>query len=106
IDEFQDTSPIQNAILHIIGQHQITVGVIGDKAQSIYSFQGASPSYFDSFAFTGFVDYVIADNRRSTGAIINLLNHVRRDIKQNTVRQIPGMKPVLFVGSRSMAVAE
>lgn len=106
IDEFQDTSPIQNAILDIIGQQQITVGVIGDKAQSIYSFQGASPAYFDSFAFPGFVDYVIADNRRSTCAIINLLNHVRLDIKQNAVRQIPGMKPILFVGSRSRAVAE
>lgn len=106
IDEFQDTSPIQNAILNIIGQQQTIVGIIGDKAQSIYSFQGASPIYFDSFAFTGFVDYLIADNRRSTGAIIDLLNHVRKDIKQNPIRQVPGMKPILFIGSRTMAVAE
>lgn len=106
IDEFQDTSPIQNAILNIIGQQQTTVGVIGDKAQSIYSFQGASPAYFDSFAFAGFVDYVIADNRRSTGAIIDLLNHVRTDIRQNPLRQDTGVKPVLLVGSRALAVAE
>jgi DNA helicase-2/ATP-dependent DNA helicase PcrA len=106
IDEFQDTSPVQNAILNLVGQRQITVGVIGDKAQSIYSFQGASLAFFDAFAFPGFADYVIADNRRSTSAIIDLLNHVRKDIRQNPVRQVTGVKPILFVGNRTLAVAE
>lgn len=106
MDEFQDTSPIQNAIVNILGQKEIKVGIIGDKAQSIYSFQGASPVYFDSFSLPGFADYVIADNRRSTQMIVNLLNHIRKDIQQNPIRNIAGTKPILIVGAKIAAVAE
>lgn len=103
IDEFQDTSPIQNAIVQLIAQKDVIVGVIGDKAQSIYSFQGASPGYFDSFALPGLRDYLIADNRRSTKSIVDLLNHIRTDISQNPVRGVAGDIPVLLIGSKAAA---
>jgi DNA helicase-2/ATP-dependent DNA helicase PcrA len=38
VDEFQDTNPIQTAILKKIAESETIVGVIGDSAQSIYSF--------------------------------------------------------------------
>lgn len=104
IDEFQDTSPIQAAILKIIGQSETIVGIIGDKAQSIYGFQGADPTYFTGFSLPGIRDYLIPDNRRSTTAIINVLNHVRTDIVQKPIRAVTGEKVVLYVGDMNAAL--
>jgi DNA helicase-2/ATP-dependent DNA helicase PcrA len=105
IDEFQDTSPVQTAILKLIAQKETIVGVIGDKAQAIYSFQGAVPNDFDAFSLPGLQEYLIADNRRSTNRIVDVLNHLRSDISQNPIRNVPGVKPVLFVGTRESAFA-
>ncbi|MBK6965093.1 MAG: ATP-dependent helicase [Bacteroidales bacterium] len=38
VDEFQDSNPIQIEILKFIAQNEVVVGIIGDKAQSIYGF--------------------------------------------------------------------
>lgn len=59
VDEAQDTSPDQWDIVRLLTQEfstgigaqpdrQRTVFVVGDKKQSIYSFQGADPEGFDS----------------------------------------------------------
>jgi superfamily I DNA/RNA helicase len=50
IDEFQDTNPLQTLLIKLIGQKSTMIGVVGDVAQSIYSFQGARPSDFKTFA--------------------------------------------------------
>lgn len=98
IDEFQDTSPIQTYLLHAFGQGGTNVGIIGDRAQSIYGFQGAKPEHFENFELQGLYSYVINDNRRSTNAIINVLNSIRKDITQNPIRKEVGEMPVLYVG--------
>ena len=101
IDEFQDSSPIQVAVLKLIGQKETIVGVIGDKAQSIYGFQGAEPLQFTSFSLAHLVDYAMVDNRRSTDEVIDILNHIRSgDIQQDKWRNAKGEKPVLFVGDK------
>ena len=41
VDEFQDTNPLQTLIVKLIGQKSTIIGIVGDVAQSIYSFQGA-----------------------------------------------------------------
>lgn len=105
IDEFQDTSPIQAEIVRLIGQGSTIVGVIGDRAQSIFSFQGAVPEYFDSFALPAIKHYVIADNRRSSNTIVDLLNHVRTDIRQQPIRGVAGIKSSLIVGNLNDAYA-
>lgn len=58
VDEAQDTSPVQWQVIERLA-HEFTAGqgartdthrtvfVVGDKKQSIYSFQGADPSEFD-----------------------------------------------------------
>lgn len=71
IDEFQDSSPIQVAIFKKIGLRESIIGIIGDRAQSIYKFQGADPTQFQ---LSGIVDYVMKENRRSTNEIIDVLN--------------------------------
>jgi len=45
LDEFQDTTPLQTWIINEISKQGTVVGVIGDPAQSIFEFAGASPSF-------------------------------------------------------------
>ncbi|WP_238366414.1 double-strand break repair helicase AddA [Mesobacterium pallidum] len=58
VDEAQDTSPIQWEVIQLLAQEftsgqgarddvERTIFVVGDKKQSIYSFQGADPREFD-----------------------------------------------------------
>ena len=81
VDEFQDTNPLQTMLIKLIGAKSTTIGIIGDIAQSIYSFQGAKPSQFADFAMNGereLAQYVINDNRRSTANIVNFCNYLRQ----------------------------
>lgn len=92
VDEFQDTNPLQTMLIKLIGEKSTVVGVIGDMAQSIYSFQGAKPSHFDSLNFDGgatLSDYVISGNRRSTANVVNFCNFLRQSdsrVKQKSIR--------------------
>ena len=104
VDEFQDSNPIQVKILNSIGQSESIIGIIGDKAQSIYGFQGADPSQFHSFSLSGIQDYVMSDNRRSTNEIIAILKVLRTDIIQNAYRNISSLLPIIFVGEMSSAL--
>lgn len=68
VDEFQDTNPLQTLLIQLIGQKSTVIGVVGDVAQSIYSFQGAQPTDFKNFSIDGsreLNEYVINGNRRS-----------------------------------------
>jgi DNA helicase-2/ATP-dependent DNA helicase PcrA len=105
VDEFQDSNPIQVEILKLIGQEETVVGVIGDKAQSIYGFQGAEPSQFASFNLNGINDYAILPNRRSTNNIIGLLNNIRvDDIVQTEHRNVEGDRPIILIGDMEKAL--
>lgn len=84
VDEFQDTNPLQTIIFKLIGQKSTFIGVVGDVAQSIYSFQGAQPSDFINFTIDGdrsVEEYTINGNRRSTTNIINFCNFLRQSDK-------------------------
>jgi DNA helicase-2/ATP-dependent DNA helicase PcrA len=98
VDEFQDISPIQAEILHHIGQRETIVGIIGDKVQSIYGFQGAQPEKFTSFNLPGMADYQMEENRRSTNEIVRVLNELRSDIQQVSYRDEEGVQPMIIVG--------
>ncbi|EGQ8109442.1 ATP-dependent helicase [Vibrio parahaemolyticus] len=98
IDEFQDTNPIQSKIISRIKEIGVIVGVIGDKAQSIYGFQGATPNDFDNFISPRTTQYTISQNRRSTSSIIDVLNYIREDIEQTPYRLENGALPQLLVG--------
>lgn len=84
VDEFQDTNPLQTLLIKLIGQKSTVVGVVGDIAQSIYSFQGARPTDFENFSIDGsreIKEYDIHDNRRSTENIVNFCNFLRQSDK-------------------------
>ena len=106
IDEFQDSNPIQVKILALIGLKETKIGIIGDKAQSIYGFQGADASQFESFALNELVDYKMADNRRSTNQIIDFLNIIRPNFPQNKYNNINGTMPTIIVGGMKAALVK
>lgn len=100
VDEFQDTNPIQAEILKKIAEKESIVGVIGDKAQSIYKFQGADVNQFINFNLNGMKEYKIEGNHRSTEEIISILNIVRNDptFVQYSPENRHGCKPRIMVG--------
>ncbi|NII83116.1 ATP-dependent helicase [Pedobacter sp. SG908] len=100
IDEFQDISPIQLKLLNKILEKETIVGVVGDSAQSIYSFMGATADQLTAFFPTGCREFKIEDNWRSTQKIVDLLNLVRTDLVQKANREVVGEKPVIIVGDK------
>ena len=87
IDEYQDTNPAQYEIIKLLGAMHENVCVVGDDAQSIYSFRGATIQNILQFQ----KDYEevkvvkLEQNYRSTQSILNTANEV---IKKNK-SQIP-----------------
>lgn len=98
VDEFQDTIPFVVDFLTQLGNEGVIVGVVGDKAQSIYGFIGATVQQFDNFMVPGMQKYEIRGNRRSTRQIIDLLNVIRTDFSQEWLSGLEGMVPELLVG--------
>ena len=98
VDEFQDTNPLQTLLIKLIGEKSTVVGIIGDVAQSIYSFQGAKPSQFTNYSVDGkrnLTAYAIAGNRRSTANIVNFCNYLRQsdtNVVQVPIRQYENKK--------------
>ncbi len=79
MDEYQDTNPIQNKILELLCDKKITIGVVGDIAQSIYGFINSTYREFEHFKpkVKDFKTFVIDGNRRSNQNIIHFLNYIR-----------------------------
>lgn len=92
VDEFQDTNPLQTLLIKLIGVKSTTIGIIGDIAQSIYSFQGARPSQFANYTSDGerqLSEYVINGNRRSTNNVVSICNFLRQsdtNVIQTSIR--------------------
>ncbi|MGN6132366.1 MAG: ATP-dependent DNA helicase UvrD2 [Nocardioidaceae bacterium] len=78
VDEFQDVSPIQAALLDLwLGGRQ-DLCVVGDPAQTIYSFAGASPRYLTDFPrqHPGTTSVELVRNYRSTPQVVNAANEL------------------------------
>ena len=87
IDEYQDTNPAQYEIIKLLGAMHENVCVVGDDAQSIYSFRGATIQ--NILQFQNDYDNVkvvkLEQNYRSTKSII----HVANEVINNNKGQIP-----------------
>lgn len=94
VDEFQDTNPLQTLLVKLIGQKSTKIIVVGDVAQSIYSFQGAKPSDFNDFCIDteSDVQYSINGNRRSTENVVNFCNFLRQSDSTVTQSSIKSYK--------------
>jgi len=87
VDEYQDTNKAQQAIVMQLARENMKVCVVGDDAQSIYSFRGANIDNILDFqtTFTGTKLFKLERNYRSTQNIVKAANSL---IKHNQ-RQIP-----------------
>ena len=87
IDEYQDSSSIQHWLFTKLAEAGCRITLIGDKAQSIYTFAGADIANIDNFVASGIKTFTIDDNHRSTQNIIDFLNILRTDLKQKSLRK-------------------
>lgn len=79
VDEFQDTNPLQTLLIKLLCKKSSRCCVVGDLAQSIYSFNGAYPDDFENFKISdNDLDFAINDNRRSSANIVNFCNFIRK----------------------------
>ncbi|MCB0993954.1 MAG: UvrD-helicase domain-containing protein, partial [Acidimicrobiales bacterium] len=105
VDEYQDTNPVQNDLVMLLGEEHRNVCVVGDLDQSIYAFRGADMRNLLEFenTFPDATTVVLEQNYRSTQTILDAANAV---IAHNTARKPkdlwtdegPGERIVRFQG--------
>jgi len=78
VDEFQDVSPIQASLLDLWLGGRDDLCVVGDPAQTIYSFAGASADYLKSFPrrYPGTSSMELVRNYRSTPQVVAAANRL------------------------------
>jgi DNA helicase II / ATP-dependent DNA helicase PcrA len=102
VDEYQDTNQLQSDVIDLLAERHKNVMVVGDDAQSIYSWRGAR--FLNIFEFPNRYQkaqvYKIEINYRSTPEILALANaaialNTRQFTKELTSARRSGIKPVV-----------
>jgi DNA helicase-2/ATP-dependent DNA helicase PcrA len=103
VDEYQDTNHLQSAIVRLLAAEHDNVAVVGDDAQSIYSFRGANFRNIMDFPknFPNTRVIKLEENYRSTQPILNLTNEIihraqERYEKDLYTRKREGETPILI----------
>lgn len=78
VDEYQDTNYVQYKIVQQLSKKHKNICVVGDDAQSIYSFRGARIENILNFKhdYPGYHLYKLERNYRSTSNIVDAANSV------------------------------
>ena len=88
VDEYQDTNNAQYIIVRRLAQYHSRICVVGDDAQSIYSFRGAKIENILSFQrdYPEAKVFKLEQNYRSTQTIVDaansIINHNSRQLKK------------------------
>lgn len=92
VDESQDTSKIQHAIIHLLAQKYGNIFMVGDEDQSIYGFRAAYPDALISFTedYANAKLLLIEQNYRSSDEIIAVSN---RFVSRNRFRHEKTITP-------------
>ncbi len=102
VDEYQDTNRLQADIIRLLAHSHNNVMAVGDDAQSIYSFRGATVhnifEFPDLFPDTQIIK--LEENYRSTQPILDLSNEIILQAKESYTKNLftrreEGVKPVL-----------
>ena len=98
VDEAQDTSKIQHAIIQLLARKTGNLFMVGDEDQSIYGFRAAYPDALMQFEQTYPKARVLLmeENYRSTPEILHLANGF---IRKNTDRRPKTVRPTRVSGA-------
>lgn len=101
VDEYQDTNAIQGDITYLLAKEHKNIMVVGDDAQSIYGFRGASHENIMKFPkiFPESRIMKLEENYRSTQSILDVGNSVLENMRNKyskclvSANKVPGRKP-------------
>jgi DNA helicase II / ATP-dependent DNA helicase PcrA len=90
VDEYQDTNHSQYLIVKALSDRYQNICVVGDDAQSIYSFRGANISNILNFQrdYEQVAVYRLEQNYRSTNTIVRAANSVISKNKDQIEKQV------------------
>lgn len=113
VDEFQDTNQIQAHIACLLALDHENILVVGDDAQSVYSFRGADVNGIFNFPklFPKTKTIYLERNYRSTPSILNLANVVLSNFREKYEKYLytkneDFLKPMLVGFSDELDEAE
>jgi DNA helicase-2/ATP-dependent DNA helicase PcrA len=100
VDEYQDVSPLQEALLNLWRGERAELCVVGDPAQTIHSFAGAQASYLTGFGqrFPNATVIRLVRDYRSTPQVVRCANSIMEAAVSDPARG--GFKPVTLQAQR------
>ena len=107
VDEYQDTNTVQHSIVMLLAAMHGRVCVVGDDAQSIYSFRGAEIDNILGFqrCFANCRLFKLEQNYRSTQTIVNAANSLiaknRNQIPKTVYSKLSVGEPIEVVSTYS-----
>lgn len=105
VDEYQDTNRAQYEVIKLLANKYRNVCVVGDDAQSIYSFRGADIKNILSFEkdFPECKIFRLEQNYRSTKLILNaayqVIRNNKKQIEKNLWTENPTGEPITLINS-------
>ena len=104
VDEYQDTNKLQGDITYAIAEKHRNIMVVGDDAQSIYGFRGATHENIMKFPerFPECKIIKLEENYRSSQSIIDIANAILENMKNKyskclvSAKKLIGEKPQLL----------
>jgi DNA helicase II / ATP-dependent DNA helicase PcrA len=106
VDEFQDTNPLQYAIIQYLVKYpgsKNNIFAVGDDAQSIYGFRGATIQNILDFEkdYPTMKIFKLEQNYRSTNHIVqaanNVISHNKRQFKKNIRSEKSEGRPIKVI---------
>jgi DNA helicase-2/ATP-dependent DNA helicase PcrA len=101
VDEFQDVNKLQLDILVGLRRGDPRLTMVGDDAQAIYGFRGATPRFLLDAQdyFEDLVTITLSVNYRSSGAILHVANALAADAPEGFCAVLREDQPVLGAGA-------
>ena len=105
VDEYQDTNYAQYLIVKKLAAIHNNICVVGDDAQSIYSFRGARIENILNFRndYPGYKTFKLEQNYRSTQTIVNAANSIiaknKRQIPKTVFSEKEQGKPIKIISA-------
>jgi DNA helicase-2/ATP-dependent DNA helicase PcrA len=108
VDEYQDTSGSQNALVQLLINYwdKPNVFVVGDDDQSIYRFQGANVENMMEFAThyeSDLLKVVLVNNYRSTQPILDVSKTLIENNSERLVKKIDGLSKELVASNTALS---